>query len=363
MRCSKCILPDSIPGISFDETNECNYCRENFPSYYPKGAENLAALLHANKTNDSAADCLVGLSGGKDSTYALIALQEEFKMRVEAFTYVHEGTTGFSLENARNTCKRFNIKHHIVSLGNQQHLKTFTGFFKAWLKSPSATTAGMTCVACKHLHILGMNIAKERNIPMVVWSTSPLEYSPFLALKYAGEKNNQYKREGNSKGVILLVKALVKTTEFPGTFFSHFNLCLKGCLAAFPTSSYLKNRYPEITPVFFYEYIDWNADVILNYIKENAGWKIPGEKEDWHSDCLFNFFKEYMFLSMLGVSYTDAFLSNQIRHGLLSRDEAMRKLIESKHSNAVGIYEAMDVLGISYLSGKINNEVFACSEK
>lgn len=175
MRCSKCVLPDTIPGISFNEKKECNYCDENFPPYFPKGDESLYKFLQGNIREGTIADCLVGLSGGKDSTYALVKLKEKFNMRVEAFTYVHKGSTLFSIENAKNTCQKLNIKHHIVSLANQTHLKTFIGFFQAWLKAPSLTTAAMTCVACKHLHILGSEIAEKRNIPMIVWSSCPLE--------------------------------------------------------------------------------------------------------------------------------------------------------------------------------------------
>ena len=358
MRCSKCILPETVPGITFNEKNECNYCQENYPSYYPKGDDKLIEFLNKNIKDKTNADCLVGLSGGKDSTYSLIALKEQFNMRVEAFTYVHDGSTKFSVENAANTCKKLNIKHHIVSLENQLHLKTFKGFFESWIKSPSTTSAGMTCVACKHLHLLGLSIAEERNIPMIVWSNCPLEYAPFLALKLSGNKKEQLKRDGNLKGGLLLIKELTKTKKFPETFFKYFNTCFKGCLAAFPTSSYLKKKFPGIIPVFFYEYHEWNPEKIKKYIREKVDWKDPDQKDDWHSDCLFNYFKEYMFLEMLGASYTDAFLSNQIRYGLMSREEALKKLKENREEFSVGIFKAMEDLDICYLKDKIDSEVF-----
>ena len=359
MRCSKCILPDTVPGISFNENNECNYCEEKFPFYSPGGEDKLSDLLRANLRKDSAADCLVGLSGGKDSTYALITLKEKYKMRVEAFTYVHEGSAAFSIENAKETCKQLDIKHHIVSLENQLHLKTFTGFFEAWIKSPSVTTAGMTCVACKHFHILGSKIAEERNIPMIAWANSPLEYSPFLALKIIGNKKEQHKRESNTKGSVLLMKEILKTREFPLTFFKHFDTCYKGCLSAFPTSGYLKKKFPDITPVFFFEYHNWNPTQIKDFVKKRVDWKIPGKKDDWHSDCLFHFFKEYMFLSMLRASYTDGFLSNQIRYNLMTREEALLKLKESRKANLEGLLKSLEILNLQHLKNKMDLNVFS----
>lgn len=358
MRCSKCILPDTIPGITFNEKMECNYCQTNYPSYTPKGDDQLEHLLQKNLRNGSEADCLVGLSGGKDSTYSLIMLKEEFNMRVEAFTYMHEGSTDFSIENAKTTCEKLGIKHHIVSLSDQKHLKTFTGFFKSWLRSPSAVTAGMTCVACKHLHLLGSDLASRRNIPMIVWSNCPLEYSPFLALKIDGSKDNQLKRESSLKGSFLLAREMLKTMEFPKTFLTHFSTCFNGCLAAFPTSSYLNLKFPSVKPVFFYDYHDWNQSKIKNYIKLKVNWQVPMDEDDWHTDCLFNFFKEYMFLSEIGASYSDAFLSNQIRYGIITREDALIQLKEIRYFNYTGILETTERLGLEHLISQIDREIF-----
>jgi hypothetical protein len=358
MRCSKCVLPETTPGISFNDMKECNYCYENYTPYSPEGDEKLSKFLQANIREGTSADCLVGLSGGKDSTYALIKLKEEFMMRVEAFTYLHEGSTTSSIENAKNTCKKLNIKHHIVSLDKQKHLKTFIGFFKAWQKAPSPTTAAMTCVACKHLHLLGLEIADKRNIPMIVWSSTPLEVPPFIALKSKIDDDNKMKKVSYAKSSLLLIKEMVRTKDFPLTFIRFFNTCYNGCFAVRTDSNFLKRKFPRVTPVHFFQYHSWNQSLIKEYIKEKVNWESPSDKEDWHSDCLFHFFKEYMFLSMIGTSYLDAYLSNQIRQGLLSRDEALLKIEESKLTNSTGIVNAMKVLNLQHFKIRINPNIF-----
>lgn len=357
MRCSKCVLPDTIPGIFFNERNECNYCVENFPPYFPKGDESLLKLLHAKIRNETPADCLVGLSGGKDSTYALVKLKEEFNMRVEAFTYLHEGSSLFSIENAARTCKKLNVKHHIVSFDRKIHLKTFIGFFKAWLKAPSLTTAAMTCVACKHLHILGLELAEKRNIPIIIWSSTPLEVPPFNVNKWHTEGKRLIKIS-NFKSSILLLKEVVRSRDFATTFISNFNTCIKGCLAVSPEGNFLARKFPKTTPVLFYNYHSWDPILIKEYISEKVDWNIPGDKEDWHSDCLFHFFKEYMFTSMMGTSYLEAYLSNQIRYGLLSRDEALLKIEEGKLSNSTGIIDALEILNLQHLRSYLNPNIF-----
>ncbi len=362
MRCSQCVLPDTIPSITFDQKNVCIYCQQDFPFYHAQGDGALMDLIDKGKRACAAADCLVGLSGGKDSTYTLIMLKERLHYRVEAFTYIHDGTVPFSLDNAIKICRRLRVKHHFVTLPRTHHFKVFAGFLRAFLDAPSPTTAGMACVACKHLHIMGSEIARARNIPFIAWSASPLEYSPFLALKLKGGSQNQFSREGTLKGAVMLMREFFKTAFFPITFLKYNKICIKGCLAAFPTSSFLKKHYPTVTPLMFYSYHPWNPKVIKRSITEEYGWNAPLDiVDDWHSDCIFNVFKEYTFQKMYGASYTDAYLSNQIRHDLIDREEALAALRQSKRYFKNEIYRTLDALNLSSLKERFDLTCFDVS--
>ncbi len=358
-RCSKCLLTDSLSGSNFNHKGECYWCRTNFPNYKPKGIGELKRKIEENIKSKSNIDCLVGLSGGKDSSFALMKLKKEFNLRVEAFIYIHEGSTQFSIDNAESLCQELDVKLHKVSLKNNAHLKSFHSFFKAWIDSPTTIKAGMTCVACKHLHILGLEIARRENIPMIVWSTSPLEYSPFLAVSYKPSENNQFKRESLFKSAGLLLKESISSPKLTSGILRNFKTSYLGSLAAFPTSGYLKKKYPNISPIMFYDYYKWNPQEIIKELETKTNWKIPEYiSDDWHSDCTFNIFKEYMFQKMLGVSYTDAHLSNQIRYGIISRDEAVIQLKRSKTKLPFQLKEALKSLNMEYLSEKIDFDCF-----
>jgi hypothetical protein len=358
-RCSKCLLPDSLAGSNFNSDNKCSWCQTNYPNYLPKGEAELRKVFAKIPSKNGSADCLVGLSGGKDSTYALHRLVKDYGLKAEAFTYVHDGTTAFSVDNAKQTCQKLGVKHHLVSLPNSAHLKSFKSYFKAWLESPTTVSAGMTCVACKHLHLLGLDIAKQNKIPMIVWSSSPLEYSPFLAIKYIGDSKNPFKRQSTVNSGLLLVKELLKSPKFLSALIRHLKLSYLGCLAVFPTCKYLAQRYSEITPIMFYDYENWNPNLIRKTIRDELSWKTPGDvQEDWHSDCLFNVFKEYMFQKMFGVSYTDAHLSNQIRFNYITREEAVLQLAQSKKQFAAAIPKAMNELGLNHLMDRVDLSCF-----
>ncbi|QIP13912.1 N-acetyl sugar amidotransferase [Spirosoma aureum] len=81
--CTKGVWDESIPGISFDEIGISNYCKlqETMMASYPRGEKGLAdwnALVLAMKKagKNSRYDCVVGVSGGVDSSYLLhIAVQ------------------------------------------------------------------------------------------------------------------------------------------------------------------------------------------------------------------------------------------------------------------------------------------------
>lgn len=358
-RCKLCLLPDSLAGSDFDANGVCLWCREGYPPYQTKGEQALANKFRGLGTHSGKADCLVGLSGGKDSTYALYRLVKHYNLKAEAFIYTHGGSKDFALQNARKTCELLKVPYYIVSLPGNAHTKSFLHYFKAWLAHPNSISAGMTCVACKHLHILGSQIAARRKIPYVVWASTPLEYSPFLAIKHKGDASHQFKREGMLHSGLQLARETVRSPRFARGLFAMPRTSILGCLAVFPSSAFLRARYPSVKALMFYSYERWNPGLILDTIKAKLDWQTPQEiKEDWHTDCVFNVFKEYMFQKMYGVSYTDSHLSNQIRHGYISREEAWQKLAESKRFYAASILPALKFLEAEELMHKIDLNCF-----
>jgi glucosamine--fructose-6-phosphate aminotransferase (isomerizing) len=362
-RCAQCLLPSSLEDSDFDDSGICSWCRAGYPYYAPKGADALRELLETERDDSGSADCLVGVSGGKDSSYVAMQLKTVFGIRVEAFTYIHDGSTPSAVKNARDVCARLGIKQHEISLPNHQHLESFRSFFRSWLKSPNTTTAAMICVACKHLHIMGTRLAASRGIPMIVWSMCPLESSPFIAIKLKGKKGDDFAREGMLKSAGKLVGAMIRSPHFAGSVMKHFPLCVNGCLAFVPGTRYLKMRYPSVRHVHFFDFCEWDPEDIIATLVKKAGWEPPTNvPDDWHSDCVFNIFKEYMFQKMLGVSYTDGFLSNQIRHGLITREEAWTKLLASKAHYAEALPKALEYVGLNDLAHEIDVSCFEIQE-
>jgi hypothetical protein len=357
-------MPDSVPGSSFDQSGVCVWCRTRFPNYVLAGEDALQEVLASCRAKQGPADCLVGVSGGKDSSYVLLQLQRKFSMRVEAFTYVHDGSTDFALENARRTCGVLGVKHHVVSLPNHLHRETCKKFFRAWVVSEDPVAAAMTCVACKHLHIQGTRLARDRGIPLVVWARCPLETPPFIPTQ---PKQPEGSDNAVSEGMVVLAMRLLKSTftswNFCSAFLRHCPTCVAGCLAFNPGNRFLKLRYPSVKHLQFFEYCEWCGAGILQTLAQEVGWRVPqAVKAEWHSDCLFNVLKEYMFQKMFRVSYMDAFLSNQIRRGLITREQAYQDLVVGKRYFAGELRKTLQILGLDDLCGKVDPACFAVDE-
>src|SRR5262245_23118273 len=91
-RCARCLLPDSVPESDFDSSNVCRFCRSYAPTDY-RAAEEVRKACHedlertlAATRGDGSYDCLVPLSGGKDSCYLIHKLKNEYGLRVLAHT-------------------------------------------------------------------------------------------------------------------------------------------------------------------------------------------------------------------------------------------------------------------------------------
>ena len=105
--CKKCILPENFKEVTFNEEGICSYCQnnstvgkkvdisENFKS--EKRAE-IDKIISENR-GKAQYDCVVGFSGGKDSTYLLWKLKNEYNLNILAVVVDHGFFPSITAEN------------------------------------------------------------------------------------------------------------------------------------------------------------------------------------------------------------------------------------------------------------------------
>ncbi len=168
--CRTCILPDTRPNLVLDATGQCNACRNHQSKDSIDWAGRGAALkdvVAAARAGSSRYDCVVPVSGGKDSTWQTVKCIE-LGLKPLAVTWRPPGRTAIGQRNLDN----------LVSLGVDHIDFTVNPRVERALTLRGFERCGSTAIAM-HLALFAipMNIAVRFGIPLVVWGeNSAFEY-------------------------------------------------------------------------------------------------------------------------------------------------------------------------------------------
>jgi hypothetical protein len=165
-RCSKCVLPDTLASIKFDHDGVCNYCRSyerdfsNWDSISQRKKEEFESLLAAAKQLKRPYDCLVPLSGGKDSTYVLYLCAKLYSMRCLTVTFDNGFLTKPAKENISRALEATGADHLRYHMNRANSFELYKLFLKR---------TGAFCCACMR----GINYSIETavrlfNIPLII---------------------------------------------------------------------------------------------------------------------------------------------------------------------------------------------------
>ena len=136
--CTRCIQDETVPGISFDDNGVCNYCHlhdelcEMFPNG-EKGTKQLNKIIKNIKqqSKNKEFDCVVGISGGRDSIYLLYNAVKVWKLRVLAVHSNDYFDNPIATENMRKAVEKLNIKFINVCYQKELAYELKRDFLKA----------------------------------------------------------------------------------------------------------------------------------------------------------------------------------------------------------------------------------------
>jgi N-acetyl sugar amidotransferase len=145
--CTRCIYDDRIPSIEFDQNGVCNYCRQvdQLNEQYKPGTlyaqEQLMKLVKKIKKEgkEKKYDCIVGVSGGTDSSF-LLCKAIEWGLRPLAVHYDNTWNTAISTENIRKVTKYCNAPLYTYVIDNKEADDIFRSFFLASVPEFDAST-------------------------------------------------------------------------------------------------------------------------------------------------------------------------------------------------------------------------------
>ena len=325
-RCTKCLLPESFPYIHYDKKGVCNYCN-NYSPINPKGKEEFKELLHKYKSNNQRKhDCLIPLSGGRDSCYTIHYVKEVLGMNPIAFSYDWGMLTDLSRRNQSRMCGKLKVEHILISADIRKKRKNIHKNVKAWLHKPHLGTIPLFMAGDKQYFYFANQLMKQNNLSLSIMGENMLETTRFKS-GFAGIKPNF----GSDHTYTLTKYDKFKMMMFYGKEYlmnpKYINSSLVDTLDAFKSYYVIEHKNLNI-----FDYLPWIENEVESTLLDGYDWEIdPETPSTWRIGDGTAAFYNYIYYMVAGFTENDTFRSNQIREGLIDRETAGGKIeIENK---------------------------------
>jgi hypothetical protein len=315
-------MPTISPVVSLND-GVCNFCSEH-QSIKFHGEKEFLKIIESNKDSSTIYDCIVNISGGRDSSYTLLKLVKDYSLKVLAVNYKNPFTDPQAVSNIFNSVRKLNIKLIQFSMENKIHEKILKNNIVAWFKNPSAAMVPAICIGCKIIWPEILKIAKENRVKLIINGGNPYEYTSFKK-KLLGVNINSTLEKTYFSNIIGLINESFKNLRYLNPQF--LPVTLKGYL--FGNQYALGSRIlaRNIKYIDLFHYLEWDEDTVLSRIKNELDWDYPKEYQTtWRFDCQISHLKDYMYLKTIFLTEKNDFYSKLIREGKISRDDALKRI-------------------------------------
>ncbi len=342
-RCTKCILPETMPYISFDIDGICNYCHNYKLRNKPKPKEELFKLVEPYRRKEGL-DCIVPFSGGRDSCYGLHLIINELGMNPITYTYDWGMVTDLGRRNISQMCGDMGVENIIVAADISKKRKNIAKNLRAWLKSPHLGMIAMLTAGDKHFFRHVETIKKQTGINLNLWGVNPLETTHFktgfLGIKPDFEEEKVYSH-GAMKQLRYHSKRFKAMLASPGYFNSSLWDTLSG---EYYRSFTKKNDYFHI-----FDYWQWDEETVNNTLIKEYDWETAIDTSTtWRIGDGTAGFYNYVYYTVAGFTEHDTFRSNQIREGQITRKEALRLVNDENKPRYQNIRWYLDTLSLDF---------------
>ena len=304
--CSRCIYDSTIMNIDFDTEGVCNYCHqiEELSQLYgtgqEKGKKEWLRLVDEIKQNGKGKkyDCIVGVSGGTDSSY-MIYLALEHGLRPLAVHYDDTWNSATASENIRKVLQDTDVDLFTLVMNNKESDDMFKAFFKASVpEMGTPTDLALAETLYRAAYKFGVSYVLEGH-SFLTEGVSPVGKNYFDG-KYIKSIHKQFGEH--------------KMLTYPLMTFSKF---MKWLLWA---------RIKKVRP---YWYLDYSKEDARAFLEEKCGWTYYGGH---HLENRLVAFSMSVYLpTKFGLDYRNLTLSAKCRLGLMTQEEALEEYNSAPH--------------------------------
>jgi len=348
MACSRCIIPDSYPGITF-ENGLCTFCRRHDTSPHVRrellGEDKLREKILSRKSGEY--NCIVPLSGGKDSSYILLHLSRNMGLKPLAVHFDSGFIEEQTKSNIEKLCNALSVELAVVKASKYRKKMLQESMKMAqYGKFAGVSGLGGACIACENsTRTAAITEAKKRNIPFVIWGSTDFEDSPDAFLSPSQQTFRDTYGEHSGKWSISRIAGFYDSLVGDYRvlkYFWHIPFMLRCArhlsyrlkynaemgitkgLSGLDPFFEVSFKGTGLETLFFFEYIPYNPFKHMEELNREAGWETLAGKQV-RQDCMLHHLLNYRTYAKTGLSHDGFFLTVLIREGLLTREQALEK--------------------------------------
>lgn len=310
--CKRCIMDTTDSEITFSKEGYCNHCIDAFEKakieWFPneEGEKRLQEITKKIKkeTKNKEYDCIIGLSGGIDSSYLAYMLVKKLKLRPLVVHIDCGWNSEQAVRNIENIVKKLDLDLHTHVVDWQEMKDLQLAYFKSNIANQDvpqdhAIFGALYSYAVKNnirYVFNGSNFATESILPKS-WGYNALDYK-------------------NLKGIHKTF-GTIKLKKYPYvTFFKRY--------VYFPYIRKMKIVMPL-------NLMDYDKQKAIEIMQNELDWEYYGGKH--HESRFTKYFQARYLPTKFGYDKRRAHLSSLIVSGQLTREEALKEMETEIYSN------------------------------
>lgn len=308
--CVRCCMPETLEGVVFDELGICQACQSSEQkihiNWVEREKELRKILADAKAKAGDNYDCIVPISGGKDSTFQLHVLVNVYGMKPLAVTFNHNWYSKTGWYNLLNALEKFNVDH-IMFTPNRSLVNRCA--------KKSLEAIGDTCWHCHSgVGAFPQQIAIKFKIPLLVWGESIAEDSGRTSYK---NRIQVFDREYFEK-----VSAKRKPNEMVCEYLTPKDLI------PFKIPTAEEYEKAGLVGIHLGDYIFWDDERQTEFVRDTYGWKeteLEGTYKGYKSaECIMPGMHDFTCYLKRGFGRATWHACLDVRSGLLTREEGFR---------------------------------------
>ena len=323
MECKRCLANSTISSLKLDSNGICQFCKihDEMDKEYPLNKyseENIFKIAETvkQKGKNLNYDCLVGVSGGRDSTFLLYYIKKILKLRPLAVHYDNGFDSDTSVSNILKICEKLDVELETNVADWETFKKVTRSFFLAGVSDPDTPTdVGIF----KTMY----EIAYREKIKYVFNGHSfrtegiePLDWT-YMDGKYIEDIHKKFGDGNLEKFDNFYIKDLIKYKILSG-----------------------------IKTILPLNYISYSYDMVEKILKDEVGWNYYGGHH--HESLLTKFVVSVYLPKKFNIDRRLTSYSAMVRSNIISKEDA-KKIIKEKPITAEEEVNLRD-----YILGKLD---------